>query len=52
MKIGLIVHKINQFEPNTGQNAQDQCAKQLISHCQSTLVYVTLPDVAACTTSW
>ena len=25
MKIGHFVHKIHQFEPNTGQNTQDRC---------------------------
>ena len=25
MKIGIFVHKIHQFEPNTGQNTQDCC---------------------------
>ena len=25
MKIGLFVHKIYQFEPNTGKNTQDRC---------------------------
>ena len=25
MKIGLFVHKIHQFEPDTGKNTQDRC---------------------------
>ena len=25
MKIGLFVHKIHQFEPDTGQNTHDRC---------------------------
>ena len=29
MKIGLFVHKIHQFEPNTGQNTQDRCERPL-----------------------
>ena len=28
MKIGLFVHKIHQFEPDTGKNTQDRCVTE------------------------
>ena len=29
MKIGLFVHKIHQFEPDTGKNTQDRCENHI-----------------------
>ena len=42
MKVGHFVHKIDQFEPNTGQNTQDRCViLKLIRKNAGTIWYVS-----------